>query len=324
MSGLAEVTIRATKSCPGKTVLGSEGLGWTSLLVHITEFAASIGPLETDATPDPRMVLFLNKSASIQQFSQGRWRGIHYGKGMGFISPPGIRRRLRWNLTNQKSLTAMHLSVSQDTVESVASAIPKKYGARRNQLPDAPFLDDPVLGNFSSVAVSAIQAGLPDFYAQSAAQWIAAHLLLGPSANSHWHQSLAHEQITDRRIVRVLEYIEAHLDERLSLNVLAEEAAVSKFHFVTVFTKSVGATPHRHVRHLRMEAAAAMLRDTDKSVLEIALMCGFQSPSHFAATFRCHFAQSPSEYRGRRRTVPISSQKSPARLAAMLTPEESL
>jgi AraC family transcriptional regulator len=280
--------------------------------VHITEFAPSIGPLETDATPDPRMVLFLNKSAFIQQFSQGRWRGIHYGKGMGFISPPGTRRRLRWNLKNQKSLTAMHLSVSQDTVESVASAIPKKYGARQNQLPDAPFLDDPVLGNFSSVAVSAIQAGLPDFYAQSAAQWIAAHLLLGPSANSHWHQSLAHEQITDRRIVRVLEYIEAHLDERLSLNVLAEEAAVSKFHFVTVFTKSVGATPHRHVQHLRMEAAAAMLRDTDKSVLEIALTCGFQSPSHFAATFRCHFAQSPSEYRGRRRTLPISSQKSPA------------
>jgi AraC family transcriptional regulator len=324
MSGLAEITIRATQSCPGKTVLGSEGLGWTSLLVHITEFAPSIGPLETDATPDPRMVLFLNKSAFIQQFSQGRWRGIHYGKGMGFISPPGTRRRLRWNLKNQKSLTAMHLSVSQDTVESVASAIPKKYGARQNQLPDAPFLDDPVLGNFSSVAVSAIQAGLPDFYAQSAAQWIAAHLLLGPSANSHWHQSLAHEQITDRRIVRVLEYIEAHLDERLSLNVLAEEAAVSKFHFVTVFTKSVGATPHRHVQHLRMEAAAAMLRDTDKSVLEIALTCGFQSPSHFAATFRCHFAQSPSEYRGRRRTLPISSQKSPARLAAKLTLEERL
>ena len=312
MSGLAEITIRATQSCPGKTVLGSEGLGWTSLLVHITEFAASIGPLETDATPDPRMVLFLNKSAFIQQFSQGRWRGIHYGKGMGFISPPGTRRRLRWNLKNQKSLTAMHLSVSQDTVESVASAIPKKYGARQNQLPDAPFLDDPVLGNFSSVAVSAIQAGLPDFYAQSAAQWIAAHLLLGPSANSHWHQSLAHEQIADRRIVRVLEYIEAHLDERLSLNVLAEEAAVSKFHFVSVFTKSVGATPHRHVQHLRMQAAAGMLRDTDKSVLEIALTCGFQSPSHFAATFRCLFAQSPSEYRCRRRTLPVSSQKTPA------------
>ena len=312
MSGLAEATIRATASCPGKTLLGSEGLGWTSLLVHITEFAASIGPLETDATPDPRMVLFLNNNAFVQQFSQGRWRGSHYGKGMGYISPPGTRRRLRWNLKNQQSLTAMHLSLSQDTVDSVASAIPNKYGARQNQLPDAPFLDDPVLKNFSSVAISAIQSGLPDFYAQSAAQWIAAHLLLGPSAGSRWHQSFAHERISDRRIVRVLEYIEAHLGERLSLDVLAEEAAVSKFHFASVFSKSVGATPHRHVQHLRMEAAAGMLRDTDKSVLDIALTCGFQSASHFAATFRSHFAQSPSEYRGRRRTLPISSQKNRA------------
>ena len=312
MSGLSEVTIRAIRSCPGKTVLGSEGLGWTSLRVNFTEFAASIDAFETLATPDPRIVLFLNKTAFIQQFSQGRWRGTHYGKGMGFIYQPGSRRRLRWNLNNQKSLTAMHLSLSQDTVDSVASAIPKKYGARQNQLPDAPFLDDSVLKNFSSVAISAIQSGLPDFYAQSAAQWIAAHLLLGPSAGSRWHQSLAHERISDRRIVRVLEYIEAHLGERLSLDVLAEEAAVSKFHFASVFSKSVGATPHRHVQHLRMEAAAGMLRDTDKSVLDIALTCGFQSASHFAATFRSHFAQSPSEYRGRRRTLPISSQKNRA------------
>ena len=312
MSGFAEATIRATASCGGKTLLTSEGLGWTSLLVRVTEFGASMDPFETAATPDPRIVLLLNKSVSIQQFSQGRWRATHYGKGMGFIYPPGHRRRLRWNLNNHKSFTTMYLCLSQDTVDSVASAIPKKDAARQNQLPDASFLDDPVLSNFSSVAISAIQAGLPDFYAQSAAQWLATHLLLGPSASSRWHQSLAHEQISDRRIVRVLEYIEAHLGERLSLDVLAEEAAVSKFHFASVFSKSVGATPHRHVQHLRMQAAAGMLCDTDKSVIEIALTCGFLSASHFAATFRCHFSQSPSEYRGRRRTVPISPQKSRA------------
>jgi AraC family transcriptional regulator len=229
---------------------------------------------------------------------------------MGFIYPPGSRRRLRWNLKNQKTLTTLYLCLSQDTVDSVARAVQKKYGARQNQLAEASFLDDPVLSNFSSVAIAAIQAGLPDLYAQSAAQWIAAHLLLGPSASSHWHQSLAHEQISDHRIVRVLEYIEAHLDERLSLDVLAEEAAVSKFHFVSVFSKSVGATPHRHVQHLRMQAAAGMLRDTDKSVLEIALTCGFLSASHFAATFRRHFGQNPSEYRTTRREVPISLHKS--------------
>jgi AraC family transcriptional regulator len=59
-----------------------------------------------------------------------------------------------------------------------------------------------------------------------------------------------------------------------------------------------------------MQASAAMLRDNDKSVLEIALTCGFLSASHFAATFRRYFAQSPSEYRATRRVVPISLHKS--------------
>jgi AraC family transcriptional regulator len=310
VSGIAEVTIRANASLPGKTLLTSEGLGWTSLLVHVIELPSSMDPFETLAIPDPKIVLLLNKTTAVQQFTQGTWKETQYGKGMGSVCPPGRTRRLRWKLKNQMAFTATHLYLSQDTVDSVASAIPKKYGARQNQLPDAPVLDDPILNNFCSVAVSAIQAGLPDFYAQSAAQWIAAHLLLAPSASSHWHQSLAHEQISDRRVVRVLEYIEAQLGERLSLDVLAEEAAVSKFHFASVFSKSVGATPHQHVQHLRMQASAAMLRETDKSILEIALTCGFLSASHFAATFRRHFAQNPSEYRTTRRMAPISLHKS--------------
>jgi AraC family transcriptional regulator len=308
MSGLAGATIRA--SCPGKMLLTSEGLGWTSLLVRITEFAVSVDDFESPATPDPRLVVLLDKPVFIQQFSEGRWRGTHYRKGMGLIYPPGSRRRLRLNLNDQKSLTTMYLCLSQNTVDSVAGEVQKRYGARQNQLLEASFLDDPVLSNFTSVAVSAVRAGLPDFYAQSAAQWIAAHLLLGLSASSRWHESLAREQISDRRIVRVLEYTEAHLSERLSLDVLAEEAAVSKFHFASVFSKSVGATPHRHVQYLRMQAGAGMLRDTDKSVLEIALTCGFLSASHFAATFRRHFALTPSAYRATRRVLPISLHKS--------------
>jgi AraC family transcriptional regulator len=87
------------------------------------------------------------------------------------------------------------------------------------------------------------------------------------------------------------------MSERLDLRVLAKEAGISPFHFAALFRKAVGATPHRHVQHLRMQAAKAMLRDTDKSILDIALSCGFGSASHFAAAFRRHFIQSPTEFR---------------------------
>jgi AraC family transcriptional regulator len=51
------------------------------------------------------------------------------------------------------------------------------------------------------------------------------------------------------------------------------------------------------VQYLRLEVAKAMLRDTDKSTLDIALTCGFANASHLAAAFRRQFSQSPTEYR---------------------------
>ena len=62
MSGFAEAAIRAAGSCAGKTLLTCEGLGWTLLLVRISEFAASMDAFETPATPDPRIVLLLNNA----------------------------------------------------------------------------------------------------------------------------------------------------------------------------------------------------------------------------------------------------------------------
>jgi hypothetical protein len=62
VSSFAESTIRATASCAGKTLLTSEGLGWTLLLVRTSEFAASMDGFETRATPDPRIVLFLDST----------------------------------------------------------------------------------------------------------------------------------------------------------------------------------------------------------------------------------------------------------------------
>ena len=141
------------------------------------------------------------------------------------------------------------------------------------------------------------ERGAPDFYAQAVAQWLAGHLLLGASKGTEWQHSLLRERISDSRHVRVLEYIGAHLSERLDLRVLAKEAGISRFHFAALFNKAVGTTPHRHVQRLRMEAARALLRGTDKTLLDIAQTCGYKSASYFAADFRKQNSLSPTEYR---------------------------
>jgi AraC family transcriptional regulator len=277
--------------------LTSDSANWRSLSVLVTEREYHADALALPAFPNPAIKLSLNSSFCMEHFSEARWRKINYTRGTGMLTPAGHARLIRPDFRTPRAFKLLHLVLPQDTVDFVANEVQKPGTRVRSSLGDFPFFDDPVITNFGFSAISALRGGAPDFYAQAAAQWLAAHLLLGPSAGFEWRRSLSHERISDYRLVRVLEYIEAHMSERLDLRVLAREAGISPFHFATLFRKAVGATPHRHVQYLRMQAAKAMLRDTDKSILDIALSCGFGSASHFAAAFHRHFLQSPTEFR---------------------------
>lgn len=101
-----------------------------------------------------------------------------------------------------------------------------------------------------------------------------------------------------RRIEAVLDHIEQHLSEGLSLEALAERAAISPFHFHRLFQAWTGETLNRCVRRLRLESAAGRLRHCpDEKITVISLNCGFASPESFARAFREHFGMTPSQWR---------------------------
>jgi len=280
-----------------KDALTSDSAGWRSLHLRIREWAPCVDSVEMPTFDDPGICLVLNRRFQVDLFSEGRWRGIQYTRGTGVLYPAKHPRLFRYHCKDQKPLTIVALILPQHIIDFVAEEICKPGAALNRSLNYIPFLDDPHIRGLSLSVLTALQGGAPDFYAQASAQLLASHLLLGPSTGFEWHQSLSHEHISDYRLVRVLEYIDAHLSDRLDLRVLSKEAGISPFHFAALFRKAVGATPHRHVLHLRMRAAKAMLRDTDKTILDIALTCGFGSASHFAAAFRQQFLQSPTEFR---------------------------
>lgn len=99
------------------------------------------------------------------------------------------------------------------------------------------------------------------------------------------------------RLNRVQVFIEENLDRSLSLARLAEVACFSPFHFHRIFAAHLGETLHDHVRRLRLERAAMRLNRTAESVTEIAMATGFDTPAAFSKAFRCHFGQTPSEFR---------------------------
>ena len=95
----------------------------------------------------------------------------------------------------------------------------------------------------------------------------------------------------------VLAYIEEHLARPLTLADLAEQAALSEYHFARMFRQSMQQAPHQYVMLRRMEKAQDLVRNTRLPLTEIALACGFNSASHFSNRFRSVTGITPSRLR---------------------------
>jgi AraC family transcriptional regulator len=91
-----------------------------------------------------------------------------------------------------------------------------------------------------------------------------------------------------------------HVAEEFNLDRLAAQAGLSKFYFNRLFKTAMGVSPSRHQINLRMDEARRLLRETKRSVVEIALDVGYANPSHFAQLFRRETGLAPSDYRRQR------------------------
>jgi transcriptional regulator GlxA family with amidase domain len=99
-------------------------------------------------------------------------------------------------------------------------------------------------------------------------------------------------------IRRVREYIEAHLDENVSLQTLASVAGVSVFHFARAFKQSECVTPHNYLIQCRVRRTMELLAGTDLPISEVAVSAGFSDQSHCVRRFRERVGVCPRVYRG--------------------------
>jgi len=116
--------------------------------------------------------------------------------------------------------------------------------------------------------------------------------LLSKIDTFHW------EQLTnDKRISRVINYIESHLSEPLSNQQLANIACMASNSFAYLFKKELHTTLHRYVNTKRIHAACLLLIHTDNSIEEIADKTGFSDRYHFSRIFREITPTTPAQYR---------------------------
>jgi AraC-like DNA-binding protein len=100
-----------------------------------------------------------------------------------------------------------------------------------------------------------------------------------------------------RHLLRARDLIEARYRDPLDVGTLARAARLSPAHFSREFRRAFGETPHQYLLTRRMERAAALLRNTDRSVMEICLAVGLRSVGSFTTSFGRAFGLTPQAYR---------------------------
>jgi len=137
-------------------------------------------------------------------------------------------------------------------------------------------------------------------YGSALALDVARHMVIflrRPGSQAQFSVSLAAQAAERKSLQELQAWIAENLAKDLSVEALADRAAMSARNFARVFASELGNTPARYVEQVRVEAARTLLASTDESVEQIASRCGFSSTELLRRCFVRHFKVAPSQYR---------------------------
>src|ERR1700730_7038152 len=279
---------------PGKLIAASNG--WKNLLVRIYSEPRVEESVIYPAVAEPRIVRILSGAAVVEEREFGaHWVKTRVQAGDFFLTASQSPNEVRWRAIGSEPLETMHVFLGLPILNrAIEEAFKKNQGA--THLRDLSGFKD----NFLSALLDGLHKELSNRYRGSSAfveglaQSLAVHLVrtYADKTTQEYEGGLP-----GFRLRKVTDLMVTHLEDDFSLIRLAREAEMSEFHFSRAFKRTTGLTPSQYFIHLRLEKARRLLRETNRSVIEIGLDVGYTSPSHFARIFRREVGIPPSEYR---------------------------
>ncbi len=293
-----EASLRSDDETPGETLCRSTDIGWSSLLLTLSRCGAADEVFETRPTSDLRICIVMRGELDLVVLRNGVWRHTSLRPGSALLILGGHTLRMR---IISKIRAASPEVLNLFLPDRMVAAAAQRCGSGRRRDDQWGFeplsFCDPAVAAVGSALLTAMDQGAPDAYAETAAQWLATHLAC---TDGSW--SVANRPaFTDPNVTRAIEYMSARLAEPLTLDTLAREAGVSKFHFSRRFKMRTGTTPVAHLLGLRLEAGRRMLATTEDPIGRIAHAVGYERGSHFATAFARRYGETPTDFRRRLR-----------------------
>lgn len=197
------------------------------------------------------------------------------------IIPAGISHRCSWDSPAQFMILAIDPAflqqVGQDWVNpDLIELIPHSMSRQ-----------DPLIqGIFSTFKETAKTAGIGSLLLVDSLKTALAIHLLRQYCTTRPKLSSYAGGLSPTTLTLVIQYIREHLHQDLQLNQIAAIAQMSPYHFLRLFKKSTGVTPHQYILQCRIERATYLLQHSQLSIADIAVQTGFCDQSHLTRYFK--------------------------------------
>jgi AraC family transcriptional regulator len=273
-------------------ILSSQNQGWENILVE--QFQHPPGEGRSYYSDEHTICLSLApRPVRLLQIKGGRTHTGLYGKGDISITPAKMPFFARWDSDDHY----MQIRIPSRFIQSVARETIDINSEPLELLPEWR-TRDPHIESIGMLLLAELkQKNLGGrLYIESLANVLAVHLLRQYAAPK-LRLSIYEGGLPERQVLQVLEYINEHLNQDIKLADLAALLGMSQFHFSHLFKQSIGTAPYQYLLQQRVERAKQLLKQTDQSIMDIALECGFSSHSHLSKQFRQLTGMTPKAYR---------------------------
>ncbi|TCM69242.1 AraC family transcriptional regulator [Acinetobacter calcoaceticus] len=220
-------------------------------------------------------------------------QGWHNGGGPDHFCLMPKHAETTWDLRDP--LTFVHLYYTEQHLHQIAEQIWDKE-PRHIELNQQAFVSDPQISMlYHHYLLQSAWHNKENHLEISTATTLLLNHLLKKYSNVQWQAPEVKGGLAPYTLKRVLAWIDAHLNQAITLADLAQQAALSEYHFAHMFKQSMGLAPHQYVMQHRLRLAHQAILTQSQSLSQIALDYGFSSSSHFSHRFKKHFGYTPSQ-----------------------------
>ncbi len=284
----------------GKTLAASRGAAWRDVQATITTLPPVSESVRLPAVSEPFLALTISGEAEFQEREHQRpWIKHRLRKGTYFLTSGGAPYECRWKALTREPFQAMSVFLALPLLQR---AMEEVFGAEapHARLRDISAFTDTTLDPLMEhLRHELLRKHASPLLVQGVAQAIAIHLARNYAETVHESPS-GSPSLPGFKVKQNTEWMREHLAEEFNLDRLAAQSGLSKFYFNRLFKSATGVSPSRYHITLRMDEARRLLRETKKSIVDVALDIGYATPSHFAQIFRKETGLAPSDYRRQR------------------------